>query len=72
MLRHGYATSSKISVLHGHARMALYSGLIEITLRYLQLRNNSFPTSLGGKAHDTAVVMVWLQDAMSGMVHGMH
>lgn len=29
------------------------------------LRNNSFPISLNGKAHDTAVVLAWLQDEMA-------
>lgn len=24
-------------------------------------RNNDYPTSLGGKAYDTAIVMAWLE-----------
>ena len=32
-----------------------------------KLRNNSFPTSLGGKAYDTAVVLSWLQDETAAM-----
>ena len=31
-------------------------------------RNNDFPTSLGGKGHDTAVVAVWLQSVLRGLV----
>ena len=29
------------------------------------LRNSDWPTSLGGKAHDTAVVLAWLEDFFS-------
>ncbi len=29
------------------------------------VRNNDFPTSLGGKAYDTAIVLAWLEDSMA-------
>ena len=39
----------------------------DVTSKTPSLRNHSFPTSLGGKAYDTAVVLAWLQDEMLAM-----
>ena len=40
--------------------------LFELQLKTpMQLRNNSFPVFLGGKAYDTAIVGAWLESEMA-------
>ena len=36
------------------------------------LRTNDFPTSLGGKGHDTGVVCRWLQSVLCGLDPSKH
>lgn len=63
-----YIYSSLLACMCDPLQVSWYICFLHMSTKAIPcLRNNSFPTSTGGKGADTSIVSAWLEDAMKEM-----